>query len=278
MATDWDQALTGIQNWVRGGSGLTDVQVLWGEQDTERPPAPAIIMRISNISELGPTWLDYEDNPHTFADITVTADATTNEFTAAAHERQTGDGPTLLEGADLPGNTDDETEYWIVVTGPNTFKLAASFQDAMAASPITVDLADAGSGTIKLVDTENTLRAGEESLAVSRGMIRMTVELRCHGAPVVGPNMGALILQRVRTRREWPSQIAILEAVNVSCQDIERIRALTTGKRDDFLFEPRAVCEAHLCMAIEESEYLTIIERVLGTNQVKDPDEDFEVP
>lgn len=279
MAFDWDVALDGMYDWVVGGTGLSADKVMWGGQDTARPDAPAVTMRISNISELGSTWLDYENNPHTFADITVNASAASNEFTAVAHARLTGDGPVRLTSTGtFPGGTDGVTDYWVVKITNDTFKLAASFQDAMATIPVFIDLTSDGTGTIKLVDTESTLRQGEELRAVSRGLVRATLELTCHSDPVVSMNTAIAILQKIRTRRELPSQQDILETANIALQDVERVRAIITGRRDDFLFEPRAMLDVHLCFAVEESELMTIIERVEVTNTIPDPDVMFVVP
>jgi PKD repeat protein len=60
-------------------------------------------------------------------------------------------------------------------------------------------------------------------------------------------------------------------------QDVERVRAIL-GTRDDFLFEPRAYLDVYILIPIEEGEDLTIIDRVIATNQILDPDEDFEIP
>ena len=270
--------LDAIQNWVETGSGLLDTQVMWGGQDTNRPPAPAITLRISNISELGTMWTDYETNVHSFDDIVVTADAGTNAFTAVAHGRLTGDGPVRLEGADVPAGTVIDHDYWVIKLTNDTFQLAESFQDAVATVPVFVDLTDAGTGTIELVDTPSTVRRGEELAAIARGMVRMTIEVRCHSTPVIGPQMAVAILQRVRTRREWTSQQDILDAANITVQDVERILAITTQRRDDFKFEPFATMNVHLCATVEEAEYLTIIERVYVTDEISEPDVEFVVP
>jgi hypothetical protein len=279
---EWEGAggvLKAMHAWTLAGSGLTADKVVWGQQASQRPEAPAIIMRISNISELGPTWVMFEHNAHTFADITVTADDGTNLFTAAAHNRLTGDGPVQLESSGtVPGNTATLKDYWVVRVDANTFRLAESFQDAMAAVPVTVDLTSNGTGTIRLVDTPTTVRQGQELKATARGIVRVTLELRCHAEPIIGANMAVALLQRVRTRREWPSQMAILEAANIGLEGVERILAVTTGKQDDFLYEPRAVLLVYLTLAVEESEYLTIIERVTGTNEIPDPDVAFDIP
>ena len=270
--------LDAIQNWVQTGSGMTDVQVMWGGQDTNRPPAPAITLRISNLSELGSMWTDCSANIHSFSDIVVTASAVTNAFTATAHARLTGDGPVRLEGADVPDGTVVARDYWVVKLTDDTFQLAESFQNAVATVPVIVDLIDAGSGTITLVDTSSTVRRGQELAARARGLVRLTVEVRCHATPVVGPEMAVAILQRIRTRREWQSQQDILEAANITVQDVERILSITTQRRDDFKFEPFATMNVHLCATVEEAEYLTIIERVFVTDEIADPDVVFVVP
>lgn len=283
---EWDGAsgvLKAIHAWVVAGSGLAEDKVVFGGQAGQRPEAPAIIMRISNISDVGTMWLDYEANPHTFDDIVVTADAATDLLSAVGHDRLTGDGPVRFtttgtfptaSGGDINGDTD----YWVVKVDDDTFKVARNFQNAMASTPMTIDLTSAGTGTLSLVDTSETVRQGQELKATSRGLVRATLELRCHAERVVGSNMAVAILQRISTRREWPSQQDILEAANVALQDIDRIISITTGTQDDFLHEPRAVLLVHLCMAVEESEYVTIIDFVQATNEIPEPDVEFTVP
>lgn len=276
---DWDDALDAMHAWAVGGSGLDAQHVAWGDQDVARPEAPAVILRISNISPLGEAWVDYEDNPHVFDDVVVTANVGTDELSAVAHGRLTGDGPVRLTSTGaFPTGTDGDTDYWVVKTSDDALKLAASFQDAVATVPVVVDLQGAGSGTIALVDTPATLRRGEEIAARSRMMIRVTLELRCHAEPVVGNMMAVFILQRVHARSQLPSQQAILEAANIAFQDCERVRSLVTGKRDDALFEPRALLDVHVNVAVEESEYLTIIERVLLTDEIPEPNIEFTIP
>lgn len=275
---DWDAVLAAMHAWVFAGSGLSDQKVVWGQQDSSRPESPAIVMRISNISELDNSWVDYEDNPLQFDDITVTADAGTDTFAAVAHGLVTGDGPVqVVSTLTVPGGTEESTDYWVVVTDDDNFQLAETFQDAMAAVPTVIGLIDAGTGTITVVATEDTVRAGEEIVAVARCTLRLTLELRCHADPVIGTAMAVALLQRVRMRREWPSQHAILKAAGLALQRAENIIAVS-GTRDDFLFEPRAHLLVYFDLAAEESEALGIIERVLLTNQIVEPDVEFAVP
>lgn len=276
---DWDVVLAAMHDWVVAGSGLSDQNVVWGQQDAPRPAAPAITLRISNIAEFGPTWLDTIDNPHVFADITITAvSAVADTLTSVAHARLTGDGPVRVTSTGtVPGGLTAGTNYWVVKTTADAFKLATTFQNAMATVPTTIDITSAGTGTIKLVDTADTLRVGQEILNVSRCMLRVTLELRCHAATVISGEMAVALLQRVRTRREWPSQQALLTAANISLQDVDRIIAVS-GTRDDFLFEPRAHLLVHMTVPVEEGEGGRIIARVLLTDQIPEPDVEFAVP
>lgn len=281
MATpvNWDVVLAAMHAWVVGGSGLSDQKVVYGQQDAPRPEFPAITMRIANITELGSSWLDYAHVPLVFSALAVTAvDVAANTLTCALHARVTGDGPVRVASTGtVPPALTVNTDYWVVRVDANTIKLATSFANAMAAVPVVVDLTGAGTGSITIVATSSTVRAGQEMEAISRTLLRVTLELHCHGEPIVGNTMAVALLQRVRGRRELPSQQAILEAANLALQDVERVRAII-GTRDDFLFEPRAYLDVHMNLAVEESEAVTIIERVTGTNQIADPDQPFAVP
>ncbi len=275
MATDWDAITNAMHAWVVACSGLSDQKVVWGQQDAPRPEAPAITLRISNISELGSVGLVYEPNPLVFADKVVTAiDVAANTFTIAVHGLVTADGPISVDSLGvLPGGLVDATDYWVIVVDANTLQLATSF--ARARAGLAVDLLSTGVGTVVFSSTPSSLRAGEELKAVSRGHVRASLELRAHSEPLIGNAMAVALLQRVRTRRELPSQQEILEVANVVCQGAERVRAIQ-GSRDDVLFEPRAYMDCYLTFTVDESEYITIIERVLGTNEILG--EDFEVP
>lgn len=276
---EWEDVLAAMHAWVVAGSGLSDQRVRWGQQDAPRSDAASISLRLSNLSESGPMWLDFETNVLEFDDLPIlAADVPTNVLHIAAHGRLTGDGPVRVSSTGaVPGGLDDDTDYWVVRISANFLKLAASFQDAMALSPVVVDLTDAGSGDLTLGATSETVRAGSELSALARGTLNVTLELRCHATPVISGEMAVAILQRVRGRREWPSQQAILAEANIALQDVDRIIAIS-GTRDDFLFEPRALMFVHLSIPVEEGETLTLIERVLVTNQIPDPEVEFEIP
>jgi hypothetical protein len=88
-------------------------------------------------------------------DITVTANSTTDTFTATAHAMVMGAGPFMLATTGtFPGGTDGVTPYYMSVTGVNTFKLALSATLAIAGT--VVDVTSNGTGTITLLRTRNT--------------------------------------------------------------------------------------------------------------------------
>lgn len=97
-----------------------------------------------------------------FADLRKTAQqdsylgAFSQAFTAAAsdvvtinaHGLQTGDGPFRVSSTTtLPAGLTAGTDYWVVRLSANTFNLAASYANAVADTPVVVDITDAGTGT-----------------------------------------------------------------------------------------------------------------------------------
>ncbi len=73
----------------------------------------------------------------------VTADNATEKFTYVAHGFYTGDGPVRFSGT-LPAEIDDRTEYYVIRTAANDFKIATSRADALAGTDLefTTDGAD----------------------------------------------------------------------------------------------------------------------------------------
>jgi len=76
----------------------------------------------------------------------IVANAGTDEFTLNDHELRTGQVIFLANvGGGLPGNTIAVNPYWVIRAGANTFKVAATFADALTGTAI--DLSSAGTGT-----------------------------------------------------------------------------------------------------------------------------------
>lgn len=265
---DWDTKCQTFWQWVVNGCALPDASVVWSQQDAPRPAAPAVMLRISNIAESGQSWIDTEDNPLTFTPKTITAISTiASTLTIPAHGFNNGDGPVqVVATTTQPGNLPASTDFWVTVVDVNTIQLAGTFaatggvMPAGAGNPQTpITITSVGSGTITVVATGDTRPAGAELLEVARTYMKVSLELHCHAAPGVGLNMATSILQRIRTRRMWSSQLALLESQNIALIEVERIRAVA-GIRDALLFEPRAYLDIHFCVVAEEADDLTYIE------------------
>lgn len=267
---DWIAVQKAMRACVVAGSGLSLTKCVWGQQDAGRPPAPAIVMRVSNIAEEGTTWLTTQDNPLVFSPLVVTAiNASANTFTVANHGLATGDGPIPASTTGvLPLNL--PATVWAVVVDANTLKLASTFLNAMngqpdTPTPITIDIGNAGSGVLTLSSNGSTVRAGAELMAIVRGTLRVTLELHCHSSDAVGMLMATSLLQNIRTRRKLPTMSDILLAANISVLDIDRVRALI-GIKDASLFEPRALLEIHFGVPLEDGEPIRRIDIVEITN------------
>lgn len=277
---DWQTVQDTLQEWVVAGSGLPDTSVIWGQQDAPRPAAPAIILRISNIAEIGQAWVNTSTNVITFGTLTVSAvDTAGDTLTSVGHGRLTGDGPVhLASTGTLPtavgGDIAPNTDYWLIAPDADHLQLARTFAATGggqgAGNPTTpIDLTGTGSGAITISPTPNTLRAGQELSEIARTYLRVTLELHCHSAPGVGINMATSILERVRARRKWSSQQSLLDGINVGLIEAERVRAVL-GVRDALLFEPRAYLDVHFCVTAEENttarslESADILDQITG--------------
>lgn len=78
------------------------------------------------------------------------ADAGADTLTVPGHPFETGDGPARPTGGDLPAGLTAGEDYWLVVVDADTVKLATSYANAVAETPVVVDLTDVGSGAMTL--------------------------------------------------------------------------------------------------------------------------------
>lgn len=85
---------------------------------------------------------------HAFASPTALLTAVTNAsdlYTKAAHALYTGDGPMQwTTGGTLPSGLSLLADYWVIRVDANTFKVAASLEDALAGTVVAI--ADDGTG------------------------------------------------------------------------------------------------------------------------------------
>lgn len=99
----------------------------------------------------GVTTTDIEI-PLPLTDVTVSAVANASEtFTAVAHGMATGDGPYRLtnSGGGLPAGTAVDTNYWIIKLTADTFRLASSYANAIALTPVAITTDGTGTHTVR---------------------------------------------------------------------------------------------------------------------------------
>jgi len=89
-------------------------------------------------------------HPLTYADNTIASlDHTTDVFNETAHGLKTGDGPIQLTTSGvLPAELALATNYWVIRTGADTFKVASSLANALAGT--VVAFGDNGTGTVSV--------------------------------------------------------------------------------------------------------------------------------
>ena len=258
-----------LQAWVVAASGLTDGRVIWSGYGARRPQIAAppdgqwISLLMTDNEDGAWPWVAEEDNPHTFTAFAFTADVTTPPglLTATAHARLTGDGPVQLTttGA-LPAGLALETDYWVIKVAANTFRLASSFEDAMATVPVPVAVTTAGTGVHTLAATDDTLRAGEEQITVVSTNVNATLSIQCYGGPPTGNRSPMNVLRTVVSSAMLPTVQLAFEAAGIDVDASARVNnvgaVISTAR-----FEPRAHVDVSVSYTADVSEFGTIITR-----------------
>jgi hypothetical protein len=103
------------------------------------------------ISNPGSLYLSFQVNATVNGTAKVMASATdinitTDTFTSTAHGYYTGLKGRFTTSSALPTGLALATDYYIIVTGVNTFQVAASMANALAAVPVAVDITAIGTG------------------------------------------------------------------------------------------------------------------------------------
>ena len=107
--------------------------------------------------------------------ITSVANAT-EVLTLVAHGLLTGDGPLRLTnaGGGLPAGLATGVDYWAIRLDADTFKLAASLADALAATPVVVGFTTDGTGTHSFVGGATCSRVYFHSAGLLTASISLT--------------------------------------------------------------------------------------------------------
>jgi hypothetical protein len=268
---------TALVAWVRAGTGLGAANVFFAQQEPDKIPSGAFVT-LNEISRrgVGLDWLRRERNALTLADDVVEAvDTGADTLTLTAHLYETGDGPVQVTTTDtLPGGLELETDYWLIVDDEDTVRLAARFLDAVADTPVPVDITSAGTGTHTIVDTADTLRRGEEIEYVVEGVREIFVSVQAFAGVTsgeVGTPVGAAspraLLETLRQRSLLPSVRAGLLTAGLGLADFGDVQDLGAGM-DATIFEPRARADVRFIAHTELRETGTIIETIEVDNEL----------
>lgn len=275
---DWVTIQRGIRAWVAGGSGLPLSSVYWGQQDSKKVAEPSIDMRVYSNHTIGLPWVSAETAYVTFTPLPVTLiAAVTDTVSIPNHGFTNGDGPVqMVSTGTIPGGLLASTDYWVIVVDANNIKLASTFRRTGGAyvagvpsgNPVTpVNITTAGTGTITVVSTARTLRAGAEMHYVARSIERLAIMLTCFATDAVGLQAAMSLMGRIKARQRLPSQQEILRVAGIGLNDVERARAIH-GVRNAVQFEPRALMEVYFNLPVEACEDGTIIESADITNLI----------
>ncbi len=267
-----------IQAWVVAASGLTDGRVIWSGYGKRRPQVATppddqwVSLLMSDTRDDGWPWVDETDNPLVFAPFVFTASVASPPgiLTSIAHGRVTGDGPVRLTTAGvLPVGLALLTDYWVITVSASTFRLAASFLDAMADTPVPVAVTSAGTGAHTLAATAETVRAGAEQRTVINTSVSATLSIQCYGGLPTGNRSPMNVLRTVVTSAHLPSVAAAFEAADIYVEPSGRVNdigALINSSRQ----EPRAHVDVEVSFIASVSENGTVIERVGVTFEIAD--------
>jgi hypothetical protein len=254
-----------IASWIIGASGLTSDRIRWEGQPQPEPSGnaqPCISIGRFTFSNPGSDWVDYEPNPLVFADKVITLNAATDQATATAHGLTTRSGPVRLTTTGSLAGTGlaTGTDYWLIVDGANTFKFATSFLNADAGT--FIDIQGTGVGVHSLVDTPDTVKAGEELREVVRGARNVTFNVTCFPPlPTTDVTEAVIILSDISAKSGLRVYSEILQNANIGLLDPGSPTPVA-GIQNAVYFEPRAVMTVVFTTSSEVSGTETIIDYV----------------
>lgn len=253
----WADARNALHAWIVAATGYAANRVTWWRQGDPVPSGttPWISLSILNDDAVGFPGQAHERVHFTVADTVESVDATANTLTLTAHGLLTGDGPIRIASTlTVPGGLVAATDYWAVRVDANTIRLAETHALAVAASPTTIDITSAGSGTITIASTDETERHGAEIRHYARQSFAGTLSVQLFGGAATDSP-----LRNLRGAAALPTVHAALVAAGVGLGTIGPIRALGNLINSTY-FEPRSVVEVRFFTVEETSELGTYIE------------------
>jgi len=303
-AISWETIKAGVQSWVVGGSGLDPDHVFFSDEGVARPAIPPFI-EISCPSVFQPShdWVRREANPladqiswgRTPGFIAVVASAGADTLTSGSpHELLNGDGPfgILSIGGIVPAPLDPDANYWAVKTAANDIKLADTFAHTggnYVGNPITtIDLEDAGTGTLHLFLRTSAVRAGKENLRRAQGIREVTFQMQVFGGEKTAehPELGGTLAMQLATDvlasaplYNYELDQAGIGMSSLAIADIESGAKQSSGRLGG-IFEPRVIVQFTAYVASEVLRTIGRIDKVSitpvatledGTEETLDP-------
>lgn len=280
-AIEWENIQKAIQNWVVAGSGLAADHVIWMRQKIpQRATNPYIELSVETIIPPSHDWVTKELNPLVFSDKTIASvDTAADQLTITAHGLTTADGPVRFTStASMPGGLEEDTDYWVVVDTVDKIRLASTYVHTggnnvargLGSSPnpiTTIDITSAGSGTIKLVKTSTTVRAGSEIKRTANGWRTVTVRAQVFSGEGTGIQPMKIAHDVIAS---LPLHIDELDAAGVGMSgfDVVEIEGgiKATDRHDGGLLEPRAIVDLSVFVSSQVVGYLASVDRVQVTS------------
>lgn len=216
-----------------------------------------------NLAQVGQGWMTTIDNPLVIPDDVVeSVDVGADTLTLTAHGLLSGDGPIrMTSDGTLPGGLGSGVDYWIIRFDANKIKLATTLANAVAASPVAIDVTSVGVGTHTLVDTEDTLRAGQELKYVLGGRRRVSLQIQLFAEAVSTVASAHAKLDDLIERSRLPTIRDALRAAGVSILQFGPVQAIGTVMNRTSI-DPRATLTVTLLLPSEVIENGSFIEFV----------------
>lgn len=257
-----------VFDWVQPASGLAADHVRWADQDMPRVAAPYIVLRLVAMEPTGRDWRKSAPNPLVFADKTITLVVPgTDTLTIAGHGLATGDGPVHVTNP--PPGLAALTDYWVFAPDADHLRLCLSLYKANRDQH--VDITGAGSGTIKIVSTANTVQRGAEVTNYARGLRRCRLTIQCFGSSATGSSDAVGILNDVIAKASLPAYTQALRAAKIGVPSFGGVQNVGAALNSAH-FEPRAVVECVFFAPSEVSATGAIVEYVEITQSLAAPD------
>lgn len=251
-----------LQDFVCAASGLADTHVMF-KDGKPRPDGTYITLNIDVESAPADDEDAREHNPLVLASRNVEA-RTGNALTITAHPYVNADGPVrFTTTGGLPAGLALATDYWIIVDGVNTVRVASSRHNAIIATPVA--LSSDGTGTHTIASTAATRRKGAEILLVKQGPRLCEMQVQCYSTDPTGPGSARATLTKLVNRSELLGSLAILDAAGIGTVGFDTVQQIpeTTNRS---MYQGRAVTVLTYFIVARETETSTTIEAVEITN------------